>query len=365
MRCVASSLKALLLLSAAVSHAAGDENIPTYEQLPKIDVHSHVFEDFPALNDLFRKINMRTVNICVPAGDGHFEEMHRAANELSRKYPELYPCIVTFDLRGHERPDYAEKVIAWLDGQFALGTVGVKIWKEVGMEIRDHDGGFVLPDDPRFDPVYAHLAKVGKPLHAHLAEPVDAWLPLDPASPYYSYYSRRPEWHFHAKPGVPTHAELIAARDNIMKKHPTLVVVGAHLASLGHDLNAIAERLDRFPNFHIEVAARARDLVRHPSDKVRAFFLKYPDRIMYGLDVMWKPFSRRIPPTELERRSHLQMLERRYREDFEYYVGQGEMNYEERKVAALHLPHRVLEQFYNGNARRLYKLDAVPGSTAR
>lgn len=365
MRCFASILNALLLLSAAVSQAAGDKKSPTYEQLLKIDVHSQVFEDFPALNDLFRRINMRTVNICVPAGDGHLEEMHRAANELSRKYPELYPCIATFDLRGHDRPDYAARVIASLDGQFALGAVGVKIWKEVGMEIKDHDGKFVLPDDPRFDPIYAHLAKLGKPLHAHLAEPIDAWLPLDPTSPYFSYYSKRPEWHFHGKPGVPGHADLIAARDNIMKKHPALVVIGAHLASLGDDLDAIANRLERFPNFHIEVAARARDLVRHPSDKVRAFFLKYPDRIMYGLDVMWKPFGRVTPPSGLERRSHLQMLETRYREDFNYYAGQGAMRYAEREVEALHLPRVVLEQFYNGNARRIYKLDAPPSSPVR
>ena len=147
-------LTALLLAPLASLQAADEEAAPAYEQLLKIDVHSHVFEDFPALNDLFRRINMRTVNICVPAGDGHLEQMHRVANELSRKYPELYPFIATFDVRGHAQPDYAEKAIAWLDGQFALGAVGVKIWKEVGMEIKDQNGKYVLPDDPRFDPIY-------------------------------------------------------------------------------------------------------------------------------------------------------------------------------------------------------------------
>ena len=359
------TLTALLLAPLVSLPAAANEAMLAFEELLKIDVHSHVFEDFPALNDLFQRINMRTVNICVPAGDGHLDQMHRSANELYRKYPEFYPFIATFDVRGHDRPDYAEKVIAWLDGQFALGAVGVKIWKEVGMEIKDQDGKFVLPDDPRFDPIYAHLAKVRKPLHAHLAEPIDAWLPLDPASPYFSYYSKRPEWHFHGKPGVPSHADLVAARDNILKKHPTLVLIGAHLASLGHDLDAIADRLERFPNFHIEVAARARDLVRHPSDKVRALFLKYSERIMYGLDAMWKPFLREKPPTDLERRSHLQMLELRYREDFDYYAGQGVMTYTERQVDALHLPRSVLEQFYNGNARRIYKLDAATKPAVR
>ena len=56
----------------------------------------------------------------------------------------------------------------------ARGAVAVKIWKEVGIEIKNRDGKFILPDDPLFDPIYAHLAKVGKPLHAHLAEPIVA-----------------------------------------------------------------------------------------------------------------------------------------------------------------------------------------------
>jgi len=214
-----------------------------------------------------------------------------------------------------------------------------------------------LPDDPRFDPIYAHLAKVGKPLHAHLAEPIDAWRPLDPDSPHFSYYSQNPQWHLYGKPGYPSHAALIAARDHILQKHPTLVVIGAHLGSLEHDLDAIAERLERYPNFYIDVAARTRNLARHPSDRVRALFLKYPDRILYGLDATWKPYLRPQPPTDLQRQAHVKMLEVRYRADFDYYAGAGPLTYSGRLTEALHLPREVLEKFYSGNARRIFKLD--------
>ncbi len=88
------------------------------------------------------------------------------------------------------------------------------------MEIKDQEGKFVLPDDPRFDPIYGHLAKVGKPLDAHLAEPIDALLPLDPASPYYHYCSTRTEWRFYGKPAARSHADLIATRDNIRPTRP-------------------------------------------------------------------------------------------------------------------------------------------------
>jgi hypothetical protein len=226
-------------------------------------------------------------------------------------------------------------VIATLDRTFDQGAVGVKIWKEIGIDIKDRNGKFILPDDPRFDPIYAHIAKRGKVLHAHLAEPIDAWRPLDPESAHYGYYSTNPEWHLYGKPEYPSHEAIIAARDNILKRHPTLVVLGAHLGSLEHDLEGIAARLDRYPNFHIEVSARTRNLTRHPSEKVRALFLKFPDRILYGVDANWKPFLRPERTSPTQREGHIKTLELRYKSDFDYYAGKDGMTYRGRNTDAL------------------------------
>jgi predicted TIM-barrel fold metal-dependent hydrolase len=341
-----------------VARAAGNDMPPGFTDILKIDVHSHVFEDIPQLNEMFRRINARTINVCNNGTDGHLEIMHRIALELYRKHPDLYPFSSTFDLTRRDQPGYAKQVIAWLDGTFNNGARGVKIWKEIGIDIKDRNGRFILPDDPMFDPIYAHIARRGKVLHAHLAEPIDAWLPLDPNSPHYNYYSTTPEWHLYGKPEYPSHAAIIAARDNIMKKHPQLVVLGAHLGSLEHDLDGLAERFDRYPNFYIEVSARTRNLARHPSDKVRAFFIKYQDRILYGIDAGWKPY-RGNPPTEAARQGYINRVELRYKMDYEYYAGKGEIRYDNRPVQALNLPRTVLDKFYHGNAQRLFKLAEV------
>jgi predicted TIM-barrel fold metal-dependent hydrolase len=173
---------------------------------------------------------------------------------------------------------------------------------------------------------------------------------------HYSYYSTNPQWHLYGKPEYPSHEAIIAARDNIMKKHPTLVVVGAHLGSLEHDLEGIAARLEKYPNFNIEVAARTRNLTRHPSDKVRALFLKYPTRIMYGVDSTWAPYSRNAAPTDMQRQGHVNRLTLQYKADYDYYAGSGEMTYNNRKTTALNLPRSVLEKFYHENAERIYRL---------
>lgn len=349
-----------LLLAAFTFARAADTDVPAFESLRKIDAHSHIFEDIPALNAMLRRINLRTVNVCNNGTDAeHFAEMHRIAVTLARAHPDLYPFESTFDLTRRDEPGYAKGVIAFLDETFAQGAVGVKIWKEVGIDIKDANGAYILPDDPRFDPIYAHLAARGKPLHAHLAEPIDAWRPLDPESPHYRYYSTNPQWHLYGKPGYPTHAAIIAARDHIMEKHPKLILLGAHLGSLEHDLDGIAQRLDRYPNFYIECAARTRNLTRHPSEKVRAFIIQYQDRILYGVDQSWKPFLGG-QPTEILRQAHIKRLEERYRSDYDYYAGSGETKYDGRPVQALHLPPAVLEKFYHANAERLFQLPTAP-----
>jgi len=346
---------AIIALTHGHVLAAADATAPRYESILKIDSHSHMFEEIPEFNALLRRINVRTINVCNNGTDGHLDVMHRIAVEQYRKHPDLYPFESTFDLLRRDEPTYVQDVIAFLDRTFQQGAVGVKIWKEIGIDIKDRNGKFILPDDPRFDPIYAHIAQRGKVLHAHLAEPIDAWRPLDPTSSHYNYYSTNPEWHLYGKPEYPSHAAIIAARDQIMEKHSTLVVLGAHLGSLEHDLEGIAARFDKYPNFYIECAARTRNLTRHPSDKVRDFIIKYQDRILYGVDASWKPF--RGTPTEAQRKGHINRLELQYRADYDYYAGKGEVTYNNRKVEALNLPRSVLNKFYHQNAERVFKLE--------
>jgi predicted TIM-barrel fold metal-dependent hydrolase len=53
------------------------------------------------------------------------------------------------------------------------------------------------------------------------------------------------------------------------------------------------------------------------------------------------------------------MLELRYKAGFDYYAGNGETMYNNRRTQSLNLPRSVLEKFYHENAERLLKLDAA------
>lgn len=339
---------------ASSSQAPAPEAVPAFESIRKIDVHSHVFEDIPALHDMLRRIDVHIINICNPGTDGHLAFMHRTAKALADAHPDRYSWASTFDLVTRDEPGWAARATEALDRTFADGAVMTKIWKEVGLELKKPDGSFLMPDDPLLDPVYAHLAERGKPLLAHLAEPREAWLPLDPGGLHYNYYSRNPQWHLYGKPEFPSHEALMDARDNLVRKHPTLTVIGAHLGSMEHDVDEVARRLDAYPNFHVEVSARTRNLTRQPAEKVRAFFLKYQDRILYGVDRSWRPHrTPDVTPTDEQRASFVDALEAQYRRDWAYYAGSGLVQYGDAEVEALALPREVLEKLYFRNAERL------------
>jgi predicted TIM-barrel fold metal-dependent hydrolase len=348
---------AVALVTANGPHATPSSTAasPTgFEQLRKIDVHSHIYEDLPVVNAMLRRINLRVINVSVPATDGHLDFMHRFNAALVKQHPDIFSFASTFDLASRNEPGYGTRVAAALDATFAQGAVMVKIWKEVGLELKRPDGSFLLPDDPVFDSVYAHIASRRKPLLAHLAEPREAWLPLDPTSVHYGYYSRNPRWHLYSRPEFPSHARLMEARDHILAKHPDLVVIGAHIGSLEYDVDEVARRLDAYPNFHVEVSARTNDLTRQPAGKVRAFFQKYQDRILYGVDRSWMPHrTPDVTPTDDARRKFAADLEAQYRRDWDYYAGTGSIPYGANTVEALGLPNDVLEKFYWKNAERI------------
>src|SRR5690606_20786759 len=121
-----------------------------------------------------------------------------------------------------------------------------KVWKNIGMELRDTSGNFVMIDHPKLDAVIAYLVRHDIPLIGHLGEPKNCWLPLDEmtVSSDRSYFESYPQYHMFLHPSYPSYTEQIRARDHLLEKFPTLRFVGAHLASLEWSVDELAKRLE-------------------------------------------------------------------------------------------------------------------------
>jgi len=211
-----------------------------------------------------------------------------------------------------------------------------------------HDGKFVMADDPKFEPIYKDIARHGKTLMAHQAEPDVAWGPPDPSDPSWSYYQENPQWFLYKKPGFPSKQEILRARDHVLAMNPDLRMVGVHLGSMEKDLDNIGRHFDRNPNFAIDMAARMEYLMLTPREKVRAFLIKYQDRILYGTDLDVLPDS--------DMQQDLKDWQSTYVRDWKFLATDQMLEYHGKQIRGLNLPQPVLRKLFRTNA-----LHWIPG----
>jgi predicted TIM-barrel fold metal-dependent hydrolase len=249
--------------------------------------------------------------------------------------------------------DWTDSALRTIKQGFAQGAVAVKVWKDIGMVVKDPDGHFVLIDDARFDPIFNYVESQGKTLVAHIGEPRNCWLPVEEMTVGgdRSYFKENPQYHAYLHPEIPGYWEQIQARDHVLEKHPHLRVVGCHLGSLEFDVDELAKRLDKYPNFAVDMAARIAHFQVQDREKVRRFILKYQDRLLYGTD---NDFGGKGEDVE----SVLKGLDEVYRKDYRYFGTDQELelpqikpNY---KVQGLELPASVLQKIYYKNALKWY-----------
>jgi predicted TIM-barrel fold metal-dependent hydrolase len=320
--------------------------LKAFASMHPIDVHVHVFKTDPAFHNLLERLNLKLLNILVMDDTLSYrkqlEPQIRDALALVRSSGGHIALCTTFDPYRFDDPGFDAESIKQIDRDFADGAVAVKIWKNIGMEIKDSHGKFIMADDAKFEPIYKDIARHGKTLMTHLAEPDVAWGPPDPSDPSWSYYQENPQWFLYNKPGFPSKEEILKARDHVLVENPQLRMVGVHLGSMEKSLDNIAAHFDRYPNFAVDTAARMEYLMMAPPDKVRAFLMKYQDRVLYGTDL------------DLLARAEVQKSLREwqgtYARDWRFLATDEHFESGGIKAHGLKLPAPVLQKIFRTNA---------------
>ena len=324
------------------------ELLNSFSNISPIDAHTHTFQSDIQFYSLMEKLNLHTLDICVVDDHGGFRKSLNSELASARKFIQgtrgHASLCTTFDPFKFEQPNFAANAIQQLNKDFASGAVAVKIWKNIGMELKRPNGRYVMPDDPVFGPIYRDIAEHNKTLIAHLAEPTSCWQPPNPNSPDYDYYKEHPEWYMYLHPDHPSKAMILAARDRLLAENPRLRVVGAHLGSMETDVDMIAERFDRYPNFAVDMAARMEYLMIQPREKVRNFLIKYQSRVLYGTDLEFLPNETAADAMKEWRET--------YARDWKFLATDETLEYHGRKIEGLALPSGVLKKIYHDNAVR-------------
>ena len=123
------------------------------------------------------------------------------------------------------------------------------------------------------------------------------------------------------------------------------------------NLAYVSECMDRYPNMHVELAARIGELGRQPRAS-RKFFARYQDRILFGTDAT--PHGEATPQqffTDKLYEIYYRFLETED-EYFDYAPApvppQGRW-----RIYGINLPESILKKVYHNNAAKLLGLSAI------
>ncbi len=358
-----------LCIIFSFSNAWAQSNLEYLNKIKKIDLHTHISDDAPYLRKLMDSMNMKFVTLCT-GGKTPLEVSLKTekAKEFSNKYPRYYGWVTTFDAFSINERGWEERTIKKLKSDFDNGAVGVKIWKSIGMEIRNNKGELIQVDDPALTPIFDFIAEQGKTLIAHIGEPIQAWMPTRPATEERpgSYWEKHPDFSWWERPDMPSYSDIMAARDRVIARHPNLRFVGAHLGSLEFDVDEIAKRLEKYPNFAVEVGGRTRYFMWQARGKVKEFFEMYQDRIMYGSDRKGGMMVKGEKATPEQMLDSKNAIVARHKQFFQYFatsdeipwgnyvIGEDALPEPTYTVKGLYLSKEILDKFFYKNALKWF-----------
>jgi predicted TIM-barrel fold metal-dependent hydrolase len=313
----------------------------TRAKFPFVDAHNHQRRHTEqTLLELARQMDALNMSVMVNLSGGTGEQLAAAVSLQNRVIPGRMVTFANLSFAGIDDPDWGSRAAAQLERDVRQGGAkGLKIFKNLGMDLRDGQGRRIPTNDPRFDPVWAKAGELGIPVLIHTAEPPAFFLPIDEHNErwleltLYPNRARPPERY-------PSFDSLMAEQHAVFRTHRRTTFINAHMGWYGQDLARLGQLLDEHPNMVTEIGAVIYEPARQPS-AARAFFVKYQDRILMGKD-SWVPE---------EYGTYFRVLE----SDDEYFP------YHKKYHAfwamyGLDLPDDVLRKVYYGNALRV-----IPG----
>ena len=268
-------------------------------RFPLIDIHTHISGSarsqagvelaaertfYATPEELLAVMDRKSIRSMVNLTGGYGVGVRQNVSLYDAAHPDRF---YTFTEPSYERllePRYSQIQAQAIEEAHRNGARGLKILKTLGLYLRENiTSGKLIPiDDPRFDPMWDTCGNLGMPVAIHISDPIAFFRPIDRFNERYEELSNHPDWSFHGR-DFPSNAELIAARNRVIARHPKTRFIVLHVGNFAEDLGNVTENLNRFSNMTVDIAARINELGRQPRT-ARAFFDRFQDRILFGTD---------------------------------------------------------------------------------
>ena len=334
---------------------------PRSERLTVVDMHVHLSAG--GVGRLEKLMQQYGFDHVINLSGGTPLRGLREQLAAAKSAPGKITVFTTLAYEQVQRQGYGQRMAELVREAHAQGARGLKIAKALGLGLPTPDEKLMAVDDPGLDPVFEAAGELGMPVAIHSGDPRAFWLPVDKKNERYDELKAHPSWALNGEP-VPSFDEILNQLERRIARHPKTTFISVHFGNCAEDPDRVARMLRRYPNLFIDTAARIPEMGRHSPAKMRAFFIEFQDRILYGSDLGVGPEGTPLflgsegdrPPTPDEQELFFSAT-RRYFETSDVSFDHPTPIQGNWKISGVNLPRSVLEKVYAKNAIRLLKLD--------
>lgn len=327
-----------------------DENPRSSAKFPFVDVHSHQWKmpvmDFTNLVaemdslNMGYMINLSGSGFATFAGNQNLMDIsltESLENIKKQGVSNRFGVFVNIDFNKIDDPDFGTNNVEIIKDAVMQGVIGLKVYKNLGLNLKDNSGERVKVDDKRLNPIWEVCGELNIPVLIHSGEPSPFFDPIDKHNERWLHARQKPQ-SFRNSDEYPSFDEVMQEQYNMFKNNPNTTFINAHLGWYGNDLDKMSAQLDDLTNVYTEIGAVIAELGRQPI-RARRFFIEHQDRVLFGKDTYKK--------SEFD--VYFRILETSD-EYFDYY----RKRHAHWKMYGLNLPDSILKKLYYKNARKLF-----------
>lgn len=309
-------------------------------KFPFIDVHNHQWNmGNKDLSALTRDMDALHMQVMVNLSGGNNGTLKRMTDNIKATAPKRFVIFANIDFEGIGQPGWTEKAVQQLETDVRNGAGGLKIFKSLGLSVRDSQGKRVPIDDPRLDAIWEKCGALKIAVLIHAADPEPFWEPIDEHNERWLELVTHPGRRRSATSPAPWE-QIIEEEHRMFRKHPRTTFINAHFGWYANDLAHLSSLMDQIPNMYVEFGAVIAELGRQPV-AARRFFEKYQDRILFGKD-SWVPSEYATYFRVLETADEYFPYHKKYHAFWRMY--------------GMNLPDNILKKIYYKNALKI-----IPG----
>ena len=275
-----------------------DENKIYRSKFPFIDVHSHHWDmpiqDLSTLVSEMDSLNMAYLINLSGSGLATFfgkqdlmeKNLTSSIKNVKENFPKRFGVFFNINFNRIDDENFKKNTTLLINDAVNQGAIGLKVYKNLGLNLRDSKGKRVPVDDERLSFIWEECAKLNIPVLIHSGEPKAFFDPIDKFNERWLHAREKPN-SFRSSDQYPAFDKVMLEQHNMFRKHSKTTFINAHFGWYANDLSKLSKILDELQNVSVEFGAVINELGRQPR-AAKKFFIEYQDRILFGKDIYKK-----------------------------------------------------------------------------